>query len=222
VVKLRPGRAGSNTAANHIEVLTEAIAQIPAPHRRRMLITCDGAGSTHALVSHISALNSKPGFQVYYSVGFDFDERVRAVIGTVPPTAWQPALDAHGNPRDDAQVAELTGLLRHSHSSDRLAGWPPDMRIIIRRETRTPARNCRCSNTTPASATRSSPPTPPVDPSSSSKPLTAPKPGSMAAALDTMAREELGLDPDELGSPWSAAFSSLIAFGVGTVVVVLP
>jgi hypothetical protein len=68
-------------------VLTEAIAQIPAPHRRRMLITCDGAGSTHALVSHISALNSKPGSQVYYSVGFDFDERVRAVIGTVPPTA---------------------------------------------------------------------------------------------------------------------------------------
>jgi vacuolar iron transporter family protein len=44
----------------------------------------------------------------------------------------------------------------------------------------------------------------------------------MAAALDTMAREELGLDPDELGSPWSAAFSSLITFGVGAVVVVLP
>jgi VIT1/CCC1 family predicted Fe2+/Mn2+ transporter len=42
------------------------------------------------------------------------------------------------------------------------------------------------------------------------------------AALDTMAREELGLDPDELGSPWSAAFSSLIAFAVGAVVVVLP
>jgi vacuolar iron transporter family protein len=43
-----------------------------------------------------------------------------------------------------------------------------------------------------------------------------------AAALDTMSREELGLDPDELGSPWSAAFSSLIAFAVGAVVVVLP
>jgi VIT1/CCC1 family predicted Fe2+/Mn2+ transporter len=43
-----------------------------------------------------------------------------------------------------------------------------------------------------------------------------------AAALDTMAREELGLDPDELGSPWSAAFSSLLAFAVGAVVVVLP
>jgi VIT1/CCC1 family predicted Fe2+/Mn2+ transporter len=42
------------------------------------------------------------------------------------------------------------------------------------------------------------------------------------AALDTMAREELGLDPDELGSPWSAAFSSLIAFALGAIVVVLP
>jgi len=42
------------------------------------------------------------------------------------------------------------------------------------------------------------------------------------SALDTMVREELGLDPDELGSPWSAAFSSLIAFALGAVVVVLP
>ncbi|MFC5720811.1 VIT1/CCC1 transporter family protein [Streptomyces gamaensis] len=42
------------------------------------------------------------------------------------------------------------------------------------------------------------------------------------AALDTMAREELGLDPGELGSPWSAAVSSLFAFAAGAVVVVLP
>jgi VIT1/CCC1 family predicted Fe2+/Mn2+ transporter len=42
------------------------------------------------------------------------------------------------------------------------------------------------------------------------------------AALDTMVREELGLDPDELGSPWSAALSSLFAFALGAVVVVLP
>ena len=42
------------------------------------------------------------------------------------------------------------------------------------------------------------------------------------AALDTMTREELGLDPDELGSPWSAALSSLIAFALGAAVVVLP
>ncbi len=43
-----------------------------------------------------------------------------------------------------------------------------------------------------------------------------------SVALDTMAREELGLDPDELGSPWSAALSSLLAFAIGAVVVVVP
>ncbi|WP_343868730.1 VIT1/CCC1 transporter family protein [Dactylosporangium roseum] len=41
-------------------------------------------------------------------------------------------------------------------------------------------------------------------------------------ALDTMAREELGLDPDDLGSPWRAAASSFTAFALGAVLVVLP
>jgi VIT1/CCC1 family predicted Fe2+/Mn2+ transporter len=41
-------------------------------------------------------------------------------------------------------------------------------------------------------------------------------------ALDTLAREELGLDPDALGSPWAAAFSSMLAFAIGAFVVVLP
>jgi VIT1/CCC1 family predicted Fe2+/Mn2+ transporter len=41
-------------------------------------------------------------------------------------------------------------------------------------------------------------------------------------ALDTLAREELGLDPSALGSPWSAAISSLLAFAIGAFVVVLP
>lgn len=43
-----------------------------------------------------------------------------------------------------------------------------------------------------------------------------------SAGLDTLAREELGLDPEELGSPWGAAGSSFIAFAVGAVVPVLP
>jgi vacuolar iron transporter family protein len=41
-------------------------------------------------------------------------------------------------------------------------------------------------------------------------------------ALDTMAREELGLNPDELGSPWGVAASSFASFAVGAVVPVLP
>ena len=45
-------------------------------------------------------------------------------------------LDHRGQPRDpdDAGVVELTGLLRPPHGGDELANWPPDMRIICRRE----------------------------------------------------------------------------------------
>jgi VIT1/CCC1 family predicted Fe2+/Mn2+ transporter len=41
-------------------------------------------------------------------------------------------------------------------------------------------------------------------------------------AIDTLAREELGLDPSELGSPWFAAASSFVAFVAGAFVPVLP
>ena len=41
-------------------------------------------------------------------------------------------------------------------------------------------------------------------------------------ALDTLAREELGLNPDELGSPWGAAISSLLSFAIGAAIPLLP
>ncbi|HEX5829290.1 MAG TPA: VIT1/CCC1 transporter family protein [Candidatus Limnocylindrales bacterium] len=41
-------------------------------------------------------------------------------------------------------------------------------------------------------------------------------------ALDTLVREELGLDPDELGSPWGAAAGSFAAFAVGAIIPVIP
>lgn len=41
-------------------------------------------------------------------------------------------------------------------------------------------------------------------------------------ALDTLAREELGLNPDDLGSPWGAAASSFAAFTGGAVLPLLP
>src|ERR1035441_3043197 len=131
---LRPGNAGSNTAADHIALTDAAIAQIPARYRRRMLFTCDGAGSTHALVGHLSKLNARRGHQAHYSVGLDFDERIRDVLPKLPGSAWSAALEADGTPRPGAQVAELTGLLRHSAGGDRFAKWPPDMRILVRRE----------------------------------------------------------------------------------------
>lgn len=41
-------------------------------------------------------------------------------------------------------------------------------------------------------------------------------------ALDALAREELGLNPDDLGSPWSAAFFSFVSFAVGALIPLLP
>lgn len=41
-------------------------------------------------------------------------------------------------------------------------------------------------------------------------------------ALDTLVREELGLDPDELGSAWGAAIGSFMAFGIGAIIPVVP
>jgi len=41
-------------------------------------------------------------------------------------------------------------------------------------------------------------------------------------ALDTLAREELGLNPDELGSPWGAAISSFVAFAAGALIPLVP
>ncbi|MHB1007602.1 MAG: VIT1/CCC1 transporter family protein [Chloroflexota bacterium] len=46
--------------------------------------------------------------------------------------------------------------------------------------------------------------------------------GDDTVALDTLAREELGLDPSALGSPWGAAGSSFVAFSIGAVLPVLP
>lgn len=46
--------------------------------------------------------------------------------------------------------------------------------------------------------------------------------GDRRAALDTLVREELGLDPDQLGSPWRAALGSFCAFACGAAVPVLP
>jgi VIT1/CCC1 family predicted Fe2+/Mn2+ transporter len=41
-------------------------------------------------------------------------------------------------------------------------------------------------------------------------------------ALDALAREELGLNPDELGSPWGASISSFLAFSGGALIPLLP
>lgn len=125
--KLRTGRAGSNTAADHIEVLADAIAQIPGTHRRELLIRSDGAGASHDLLDWLTEQNKVRGRKVHYSVGFAITEKIRDAIKLVPKKVWTPAADADGGVREGGDVAELTGLLD-------LTRWPAGMRVIVRRE----------------------------------------------------------------------------------------
>lgn len=41
-------------------------------------------------------------------------------------------------------------------------------------------------------------------------------------ALDILAKEELGLNPQELGSPWGAAISSFVSFSLGALIPIIP
>jgi hypothetical protein len=54
------------------------------------------------------------------------------VLNPPPGTAWTPAYDGDGEPRDGADVAELTA---------ELIGWPARTRIMARREVPHPARS---------------------------------------------------------------------------------
>jgi hypothetical protein len=120
---LRPGNAGSNTAADHLDVLAMALLALPKPARGRpILVRADAAGATHAFVDELVRRN------LWFSIGFDCDQRVQQAILALPEPAWQPAVDPDGRPRRGAWVAELATLELAG------AGWPPGTRAICRRE----------------------------------------------------------------------------------------
>lgn len=117
---LRPGNAGANTAADHVEVLDLALAQLPETLAGPgLLVRADSGGATHAFLDHVAARGLR------FSVGFDLTEPVRAAVLAVPEKAWRPALTQAGERRAGAAVAEL--------ALD-LANWPPGTRAICRRE----------------------------------------------------------------------------------------
>jgi hypothetical protein len=117
---LRRGNAGSNTAADHIEVLERALEQLPVEQvGPGLLVRCDRAGATHSFLDHVH------GRGLGFSVGLDLTERVREAILALPERVWQPAHAQDGGDREGAWVAELPLDL---------AGWPPGTRAICRRE----------------------------------------------------------------------------------------
>jgi hypothetical protein len=116
---------------------------LPSAFRRKLMVTCDGSGASHDLITRLDALASRRGYQVIWSVGWDLGERERQAISMVPVQAWQIAVDGAGEVRErradgacadrgcghracwieEAHVAELTGILRGGRH-DELAAWP--------------------------------------------------------------------------------------------------
>ncbi|MBT2452742.1 IS1380 family transposase [Streptomyces sp. ISL-43] len=130
---LRPGNAGSNTASDHITATRLALAQLPKQLRRghQTLIRTDSAGGTHAFVNWLT----RRGRWLSYSVGMTITADIHQAVLKVPASAWTPAVDADGQIRDGAWIAEIGGLP--------LAGWPTGMRLIVRRERPHPGAQLR-------------------------------------------------------------------------------
>jgi hypothetical protein len=126
---VREGRAGSNTTADHIAVLTMALAALPEaarpkkgdPEGPRLLVRADAAGATHGFAAFCR------GEEVAFSFGFAIDKDVRKAIVSLPESAWVEATEDDGAVRDGAWVAEITAGLD-------LSAWPEGSRVIVRKE----------------------------------------------------------------------------------------
>ena len=134
---LRPGNAGSNTAADHITATRKALAQLPG-HRparrpgRKVLIRTDAAGATHTFLDWLTER------RLSYSIGFTLGD-ISDVLATIPAEVWTSAYAGDGGIRDGAWVTELTGLLD-------LTGWPTGMRVIARKERPHPGAQLRLTD----------------------------------------------------------------------------
>jgi hypothetical protein len=135
---MRPGNAGSNTAADHLTVIRAALRQLPGYRAgwrpgKKILIRVDGAGATHDLLEWLA------GQRLSYSVGFGLTQAVVDQLAALPEGAWQPAYNADGEPRPGAWVIEATGLMT-------LSGWPKGMRVIVRKERPHPGAQLRLTD----------------------------------------------------------------------------
>ena len=130
---LRPGNAGSNTAADHKSVIADALAQVGMGSRpgKKVLVRIDGAGGTKKTLQELVKR------RVSYSVGFTLPANTPELFALIPKHVWEPAYNSDGEVREGADVAELTGLL------DLDEDWPAAMRVIVRRERPHPGAQLR-------------------------------------------------------------------------------
>ena len=93
-IVLRPGNAGSNTVADHIEATRLAMAQMPAGPRRQLLIRSDSGGGTHGFLAWLTS----PRRRLAYSVGFTITDDIADAILKIPARAWTAAYDSDRHP----------------------------------------------------------------------------------------------------------------------------
>ena len=119
----RAGNAGSNTATDHIEVLDDALAQLPVdPHHTEVTVRCDTAGCSKAFLKACRQRGVK------FCVGHKLSIDIAQIVAAVPDKCWQPAVSSDGTELvDHADVAEITHLVDLSH-------YPDGARMIARRE----------------------------------------------------------------------------------------
>lgn len=135
---LRKGNAGSNTAADHITVARAALQALPGVDASRpgkkVLVRTDGAGHSHEFLDWLHRRG------VQYSVGFTLPDVMPELYSIVPERCWQAALDADGDVREGAGLVEVTDLL---NGRGLLKGYPPGIRVIVRRERPHPGAQLR-------------------------------------------------------------------------------
>jgi hypothetical protein len=133
-ILLRPGNAGANTAADHTRLLADALKQIQQVDAyrvgKKVLVRADAGGGTHEFLNHLTRR------RMAYSVGFGLTATMATAIADIPAAAWTPAYDTDGGIRDGAWVTEATGVCD-------LSGWPPGMRLIVRKERPHPGAQLR-------------------------------------------------------------------------------
>jgi DDE family transposase len=119
---LRPGNSGSNTAQDHERVLIEALEQLPGEALDEdLLVRADIGGATQEFTQTCRDAS------IRFSVRYELTEAVRRTLLELPESAWEAALDAEGEVREGAWVAEVTESVRPSE-------WPEGTRPIVRRE----------------------------------------------------------------------------------------
>lgn len=224
---LRPGNAAANNIADHEAVLDAAIAQLPpeiaAGHRpgddpalvnRAIRVRTDSAGCTR-FVHSCRARN----------VGFSVVARTTAAIHAallalhVDDDAWTPLIDeTTGEARDDAFVADITGLVD-------LSDWPDGTHLVVRRERRHPGAQHSLfpselwptgatTPTSPATPPCSTPTSAPTHTSNNTSPASK-TPGCAACRSARWTPTPPG-SPSSVGPPTSSAGSNSCACPAGS------